>query len=107
MNANWKTRMAGNVPMTYLTAKAREFRSIVYETIADFPEPLTGRLAVHLELIPPTRHKLDIDNFCKGTIDALMHAGVFVDDEQIDKLIVERRHVEAPGCCDVTITELP
>lgn len=70
------------------------------------PLRLKGRLAVHIELIAPTRRKFDIDNRIKSALDALMHAGVFIDDEQIDELRVKRLHVEAPGACDVTVTEL-
>lgn len=96
--------------MTYLSTKAKEFRAVVAAIVrdADPPEPETlfGRLAVHIELIAPTRRKCDVDNFCKSTLDALMHAGVFADDSQIDELHVTRLHVEKPGACDVTITEL-
>ncbi len=112
VNSYWRTGVSTKhgVPMTYLSPKAKEFRSEVVRCIAeqdgDTPDTLFGRLAVHIELVAPTRRKFDVDNFCKSTIDALMHAGIFADDEQIDKLIVERKHVEAPGCADVTITEL-
>lgn len=112
VNVYWRTGTTSKhgVPMTYLSRKAKEFRATVVREIQqqDGPQPETlfGRLMVSLELIPPTRRKLDIDNFCKSTLDALMHAGVFADDEQIDELRIRRLHVEPPGACDVTITEL-
>lgn len=102
VNTYW--RHAGNV--TYLTPKARQFRLEVAEIVSDIPEALTGRLFVGIELTMPDRRKRDIDNAIKSALDALGHAGVFVDDEQIDLLRVARLHVEPPGCCDVTITEL-
>jgi crossover junction endodeoxyribonuclease RusA len=96
--------------MKYLTFKARQFRAEVSDIVTNCPtgapRTLLGRLGVLIELTPPTRRRLDIDNFCKSTVDALMHAGVFVDDEQIDELRVKRLHVEPPGCCDVVIQEL-
>lgn len=100
-NSAW--RHTGKV--TYLTPKARQFRLEVAEIVADC-EALRGRLFVGLELTLPDKRKRDIDNHIKSTLDAMMHAGVFVDDEQIDLLRVARLHVEPPGCCDVTITEL-
>jgi crossover junction endodeoxyribonuclease RusA len=105
MNTYW--RRGNNV--TYLTKKARQFR----EEVCDFiyhqeaqERTLLGRLAIHLELTLPDKRKRDIDNHIKAAVDALKHAGVFEDDEQIDDLRVTRLHVEPPGCCDVTITEL-
>jgi crossover junction endodeoxyribonuclease RusA len=90
-----------------MTKAGRAFRKEVIATVeAVDPMPFSGRLAVHLELTPPTRRRLDIDNYCKSAIDALMHAGVFIDDEQIDELRVTRLPVESPGCCDATIVEL-
>lgn len=68
-------------------------------------EPFEGRLKVCIELTAPNRRKFDIDNRIKACLDALQETGLFVDDEQIDELIVKRLHVEPPGCCDVTITE--
>lgn len=95
--------------VTYLTAKAREFRAEARSAILcedDYVPNLEGRLAVHLELTPPDKRDRDIDNHIKAVLDALQHAGVFLDDEQVDELRVTRLHVESPGCCDVTITEL-
>ncbi len=109
MNSYWGTRVVTTkgrpLAMTYLTKRAKEFRQEV-SAIVGQQEPLEQRLAVNIELIAPTRRRFDVDNFCKGTIDALMHAGVFEDDSQIDRLIVSRLHVESPGACDVTITEM-
>lgn len=112
VNVYWRvgTSSKHGVPMQYLSHRAKQFRvdvqAVVWQQHNGPPKKLTGRLAVLLELSAGTKRKYDIDNFCKSTIDALMHSGVFVDDEQIDELIVKRLHVEAPGCCDVVITEL-
>jgi crossover junction endodeoxyribonuclease RusA len=104
MNTYW--RRGPNI--TYLTKKAREFREEVCGQIAGQGLDATffGRLAVHLELTLPDRRKRDIDNHIKAALDALTHAGVFADDEQVDQLRVTRLHIEPPGACDVTITEL-
>lgn len=99
---------------SYMTKRGKAFRDEVVNEVAErdssvWKTPrskLNGRLAVHIELTLPDRRKRDIDNHIKACLDALQHAGVFHDDEQIDDLRVTRLHVEPPGACDVTITEL-
>lgn len=101
VNSAW--RHAGR--FTYLTRPQREFRAAVCAQFAGV-RSLTGRLAVSLELIAPNRRRYDIDGRIKAVLDALQHAAVIADDEQVDQLYVCRLYVEAPGACDVTITEL-
>ncbi len=63
------------------------------------------RLNVALVLHAPTRRKYDIDNRIKATLDALVKAGLFEDDEQVDTLGVSRgEYRKNAGCCYVTIT---
>lgn len=75
--------------------------------------PLTGRLAVDVDLFPPATlagKKWDIANREKVLFDALTKCGVWVDDEQIDQIIIVRNGV-APECPDgvvrLTIMQLP
>ena len=95
--------------ITYLSANGREFRKcvlgIVQTVFPDF-EALTGRLEVKICIHPKDRRKIDIDNRIKPCLDALQHANVFVDDEQIDRLIVERHGIVKDGQCIVTIMEI-
>lgn len=55
---------------------------------------ITQRMKVALVLSPPDKRKRDLDNYLKATLDAMTHAGVFVDDSQIDALSIERGEVE-------------
>lgn len=99
---------------SYMTKKGKEFRDEVINEVAErdssvWKTPrvaLSGRLAIHIELTAPDKRKRDIDNHVKAVLDALEHAGAYVNDSQIDELRVKRLHVESPGACDVTITEL-
>lgn len=88
----------------YITRKGKEFRESVCSDVVTLV-PMEGRLTVSLELTPPDRRARDLDNHIKSTLDALECAGVYLDDSQIDELIVRRMPVESPGCCDVTITQ--
>lgn len=60
-------------------------------------DPLPGRLAVLVEAAPPDRRARDLDNILKALLDALTHAGVWLDDSQIDDLRIVRRGPERGG----------
>jgi len=68
--------------------------------------PLKGRLGLKLILNVPDKRRRDISNCIKAVEDALTKAGVWLDDEQVDKLIVERGVQVKGGDCWVMIWEL-
>jgi len=71
-----------------------------------YGEPLTGRLTCLIEAHPPTRRRRDLDNIAKAPLDALVEAGAFLDDSQIDDLRIVRREHGRPGKLVVTIREM-
>ena len=92
---------------TYLPAKVREYREQVAEIVAAKGlAKLEGRLSLFVAVHPATRAKQDLDNRAKGLQDALTHAGVWLDDEQIDELHMVRREVVKGGMVSVVITEM-
>jgi len=94
---------------TLLSRNGRQFRMAVATAVAAQHQgaPLTVRLAVVATLLPPDRRKRDIDNHGgKALLDAITHAGVWVDDEQIDKLTIIRGERTPGGMCLVEITEI-
>ncbi|MEX0716608.1 MAG: RusA family crossover junction endodeoxyribonuclease [Planctomycetaceae bacterium] len=75
---------------TLISREGRSYRQAVCALLAGrFREPLTEALEVELHLFPPDRRRRDWDNFQKAVWDSLQHAGVFRDDSQIEKAIVE------------------
>lgn len=66
----------------------------------------TGRLSVRIVANPPDKRRRDLDNLLKCLLDALQHAGCYDDDEQIDRLLIERREVVAGGRLTVFIEQL-
>lgn len=95
---------------TFIGAKGKEFRESVGKAIeAKYGklEPVSDRLKVRIDVHPPDRRARDLSNVPKAVEDALTHAGVWVDDEQIDHLEVIRGPVQAPGKVVVTIERLP
>ena len=47
-------------------------------------------LIAHIVACPPDRRRRDMDNYNKGLLDALTHAGIYPDDSDIDDLRVQR-----------------
>lgn len=83
------------------------FRKAVAEIVAATGhQPLKGRLAMFVQIHPADRRSQDLDNRAKSLQDALTHAGVWLDDEQIDELHLVRREVVKGGRVTVVITEL-
>ena len=87
-----------------ISREGRAFRADVSRV--EVPKRMVGRLSVTLEVHPPDRRRRDLDNVCKSTLDALQYAGAYIDDSQIDRLLVIRRQ-----CCDggklvVTLEEM-
>ena len=70
------------------------------------PKPIKGRVSVEIQLWKPDRRKRDIDNPLKCLFDALTYAQVWLDDEQVDVLLMHKCGVEAPGKTIVILREL-
>jgi len=69
--------------------------------------PMGGRIALMMDAFPPDNRRRDMDNVAKPVLDALQHAGVYIDDSQIDQLYVRRRHVVPGGRLDIEVLDLP
>jgi crossover junction endodeoxyribonuclease RusA len=82
------------------------FRKAVSEIVADAGhKTLEGRISLFAAIYPANRIKQDLDNRSKALQDALTHAGVWLDDEQIDELHLIRKEVIKGGLVKVVITE--
>jgi crossover junction endodeoxyribonuclease RusA len=83
---------------TLLSREGRQFRKRVCLVLKDrVMTPIIGALAVTVDLHPPDRRRRDADNFLKGTLDALEHAGVYENDSQITHLEVDKREPVRDG----------
>lgn len=67
---------------------------------------LADRLSVSILCYPPDRRRRDLDNILKAALDALVFAGVMLDDSQIDRLAIERCAVQSPGHLTIKIERL-
>ena len=98
----------------FLSSRAKEFRTNVRNSVLEqlgFPPKLKGRLAVIVNQHYGPRDEAnehagaqqDIDNCLKSLFDALEEAKVFINDSQIDELLVVRKRRAAIGRVEVTI----
>jgi crossover junction endodeoxyribonuclease RusA len=69
-------------------------------------KPLPGRLGVKVTLYPPDRRRRDVDNHLKAVLDLLTKAGIWKDDEQIDRLMVTRETTHKKGRFIIEIWQL-
>jgi crossover junction endodeoxyribonuclease RusA len=101
INTYWRS-VKGRV----LISKAgREYRQTVCQCTRHTKTiPLNCRLSVEIDAYMPDKRKRDIDNLPKAILDSLSHAGVWVDDSQIDELKITRMGVEKPGSVFVRIS---
>lgn len=50
----------------------------------------SDRISMTILVYPPDKRRRDLDNLPKALADSFQHAGVYVDDCQVDELVVRR-----------------
>lgn len=68
--------------------------------------PILGPIAMEIHLYPPDKRRRDIDNPLKCILDALQHAGAFLDDSQITGLLIKKLDPCAPGWIEIFMEAL-
>ena len=107
LNAYYRHPSKGPLAGRHLiSAKGREYRSEVIRRIATLNYSARGRLAVVITCHAPDKRRRDLDNLVKGLNDALTHAGLWADDEQIDDLRIIRGANVSGGKVVVSVREI-
>lgn len=105
VNGYWRSTSRG----TLISERGRKYRvnaiAAVYEQLRRRPQAITHDIDIHVILYPPNRAKRDLDNFQKALFDAVTHAGVWADDIQIKRMVVEWGDVTCHGKAELTINE--
>ncbi|MCD2526825.1 RusA family crossover junction endodeoxyribonuclease [Providencia huaxiensis] len=96
---------------TLISAKGRAFRAnamaAVYEQLRKRPRAITEHVSVIVKMYPPTNHRRDIDNYLKAPFDALTHAGIWKDDDQVKHADITWCEVVKGGRFEITIIPKP
>lgn len=110
VNTYWRAPNKGPLAGRHLISeKGRKFRlaafASVIEQLRRKPKPLDGDLSVAVVLYPPDRRNRDLDNYGKALFDALTHAGIWHDDSQMKRMLVEWGPIVPEGSAEITIRE--
>ena len=89
-----------------ISEKGRAYRQTVADQvlIQRGAKQLAGRLHVAIDAHVPDKRRRDLDNLLKSVLDSLTHAGCWLDDEQIDALMIVRAPIG--GMLKVRIEEV-
>lgn len=110
VNTYWRAPNKGSLAGRHLiSAKGRAFQSeacaAIIEQLRRLPKPSSAPAAVEIVLFPPDARRRDIDNYNKALFDALTHAGIWEDDSQIKRMLVEWGPVTQKGKVEITISK--
>ena len=115
MNTYWRTRVIVSkkrggraFASTYVSEDGVKYQERIKELalIKKFMFNTEKRLRIDMVVCMPTRREADIDNRIKPFLDALAVAGVYVNDEQVDVLLVRRGPIMKGGRIVVSIVEI-
>ena len=101
VNTYWRA----NGKRRFLSKAGVEFKHAVQEYVIDNAIPKFGSARLRMDIVirPRSRRVFDIDNLLKAILDALMNAGVYDDDSQVDDLRIIRGDACPNGACVVNI----
>lgn len=89
---------------TLISREGRSYKRNISQIVSrNHFKKATGRLEVVLVCYPPDRRKRDLDNLLKAIFDSLQKAGVYDDDSQIDRIVMQREKVSKGGFVHVFI----
>jgi crossover junction endodeoxyribonuclease RusA len=105
VNTYWRSVPGRGV---LISADGRRYRQDVQiqVLIQRAAKKLAGRLDVQIYAFPPDKRRRDLDNLFKGVLDSLTHAGVWLDDQQIDVLSIRRGEHTSAGALRVEVKEI-
>lgn len=108
VNTYYRHVPIGRAVRSMISKRGREYRAAVAAIVLESraAKRLAGRLQVAIDAHVPDKRARDLDNALKGLLDACTHAGVWVDDEQIDCLSIVRCGRVPGGRVVVTIREV-
>lgn len=94
VNTYWRLHTRGIFKgRVLISEKGRAYQSAacaaIIEQLRCLPKPSSSPAAVEILLCPPDARRRDIDNYNKALFDALTHAGIWEDDSQVQRMLIE------------------
>jgi crossover junction endodeoxyribonuclease RusA len=107
-NTYYRNVRVGSKQFTKISERGRKYKTECFWLLKQQKacKRLSHSLRVTITLFPPDAKRRDLDNFNKALLDVMTHAGVYLDDSQIDHLTIVRAQVQKPGCVKVEIEPL-
>lgn len=105
VNHYWRHAVRHGRVTVYVSNEGRQYRRRVKAILAGVPK-LEGRLSIAVRVHCPDARTRDLDNVLKGLLDSLTAAGVWHDDNQLDRLIVVRDAPAKGGLVDLVISQM-
>lgn len=103
VNGYWRSFRGRQI----ISKRGREYVKKVDELMRELNlhgEKIEGSLSVSIKLNPPTLRSYDVDNFNKGVFDALSKCGFWLDDSQVQRLVIEKGSKTKGGNTEVTVS---
>ncbi|MCU4406687.1 RusA family crossover junction endodeoxyribonuclease [Acinetobacter junii] len=88
----------------YISAKGRAFQQIVALYVKAHLS--SERLRLNVTFHFPDKTRRDIDNHLKALLDSLVKAGLCIDDEQFDEIVVKRGNIVKGGLVELEVWEI-
>lgn len=110
VNTYWRSPNSGHFKgRTLVSERGRVYQREVIRAITSqltcLPKPSSSPAAVEILLYPPDSRRRDIDNYNKALFDALTRAGVWEDDNQVRRMVVEWRPKVPGGRVEISISK--
>jgi crossover junction endodeoxyribonuclease RusA len=108
VNAYYRAISRGKFCQSIISEKGRKYKAdveMLFNSISGkIPEelPSSDRLTVDIALYPPDKRRRDLDNHLKALLDSCT-GHIWEDDEQIDRLIMERKEAIKGGKIEMTV----
>lgn len=95
-------------PRVLISREGRCYRETVTALTAELAKrPFRGRIALSAQFYPPDRRRRDLDNIGgKVLLDTLQAAGLFRDDSQIKRILLEMHEPIDGGRCYITLEDI-
>ena len=93
-------------PRVLISKEGRNYRDVVSARIRSANiQRFDGAVELNIQLYPPDNRRRDVDNVLKCVLDTLTVAGLYNDDSQVKKLIIEKLEPMPPHGLAVLMIE--